>query len=130
MYGIIEYNEHGNPKCEICGAYPIRIGTHVRWHHHMTAFEYKKEYGLSIHKGICSKESSLKSRIKALQFKNIESDKARSRAVRFKKGHPGRTKDKLSEQERLIIISRGKIWGKSADKKAKKWKTQIAIATE
>ena len=65
-YGILEYNEEGKPKCEICGKFFNRVISHVRQKHFLNEREYKKQFGFELKKGICSKESSEKSRIKTL----------------------------------------------------------------
>lgn len=57
-YGIIEYDENGLPKCEICGKHFKRVLTHVRQKHGITEREYKLQFGFDLKKGICSKESS------------------------------------------------------------------------
>jgi hypothetical protein len=44
-YGIIEYDEKGNPICEICGKGFSKVISHVWQAHEMTGKEYKKEYG-------------------------------------------------------------------------------------
>jgi len=115
-YGVIEYDENGNPKCEICGVFSVRVMSHVRWHHGITAREYKKEFGFAQKHGICSRESSQKSKESAIKYNNIQSERAKSRAVKFEKGHLGRSKEMIPEQTRIGLVERGRIWGKTAYK--------------
>jgi len=110
-YGVIEYNSEGKPKCEICGKYFKRVISHVRQKHDMNEKEYKTTFGFDLHKGICSKDSSEKSR-KAV-YENY--DKcinnnliSKGNKTRFISGHKGRTKNKVSEQTRLRLIEHAK----------------------
>jgi hypothetical protein len=106
MYGIIEYNEEGLPKCEICGKYYNRVVSHVRQSHDMSAKDYKKEYGFDNKKGICSEKSANATRIKTMS--NYDTVIAQNLLVggkksRFKQGSEGRTKDKVTEQTRIRL---------------------------
>lgn len=108
-YGKIEYDEDGLPKCEICGKHFKRVLTHVRQKHFMTEREYKTQFGFDLQKGICSKESSEKSRERI--FENYEKCIKRNlveggKKSRFNEGDPGRTKDMVSEQTRLRLVER------------------------
>lgn len=109
MYGVIEYDPDGKPICEICGKSFERVISHVRQKHFLSEKEYKVQFGFDLGKGICSKESAEKSRIKALENydkvvgKNLILNGEKSR---FKKGDQGRTRDQLSEQTRLMLVSR------------------------
>jgi hypothetical protein len=109
MYGIIEYNDDGQPKCEICGQYYDRVSYHVRQAHEMSAREYKVLFGFDIKKGICSRESASKTRVKTLgnYDKCIASNLIEGgMKTRRKKGDPGRTKDQVSEQTRRRLKDR------------------------
>lgn len=109
-YGIIEYNSDGQPKCEICGEHFERVAAHVRQKHDMSAREYKQTYGFDLSKGICSKESSAKSRDKNLENYDKVVGKnliKKGESTRFKKGSKGRTKDQVSEQTRRMLIAKG-----------------------
>jgi hypothetical protein len=100
-YGKIEYNEYGLPKCEICGEHYHRVTAHARQVHGLSAREYKKEFGLDLIKGICSKESAERTRVKTMSnfdtviYENLLKAGEQSR---FKKGCKGRTIDKVSPQ--------------------------------
>jgi hypothetical protein len=100
-YGKIEYNEDGLPKCEICGEHYHRVTAHVRQVHGLSAKEYKKEFGFDLQKGICSKESSQKSRDKAMSNydKVIGENLIKGgEETRFKVGSRGRTREQVSQQ--------------------------------
>ncbi|MFA7307605.1 MAG: hypothetical protein WC026_13135 [Hyphomicrobium sp.] len=108
-YGRIEYSEDGLPKCEICNQYFKRVLSHVRQKHGYSEKEYKKEYGFDLRKGICSKESSDKTRVKTLEnydlcvTQNLEEKGAKNR---FKKGSKGRPKEKVSAQTKIRLKQR------------------------
>ena len=110
-YGIIEYNEDGQPMCEICGNYFNRVIAHARQKHHISEREYKLQFGLNLKKGICSKQSAEKSRERV--FENYEKCIGKNlellgEKTRFKIGSEGRTKDKVSEQTRIMLSERAK----------------------
>ncbi len=109
MKGIIEYDEDGLPKCEICGRFFNRVLTHVRQKHFIEEREYKLEYGFDLTKGICSKESSLKSREAVLR----NSEKCigvnliqKGANTLFLEGSKGRTKEQVSDQTRIMLKER------------------------
>lgn len=109
MKGVIEYDQDGKPICSICGKSFNRLLSHVRQKHHINEREYKLMNGLDLKKGICSKESSQKSREAALN--NYDKVIAKNlikggEKTRFKDGDPGRTKDKVSEQTRIMLKKR------------------------
>lgn len=108
MYGIIEYNEEGKIKCEICGKYFARVSSHVRQKHNMSAYEYKKAYGFDTTKGICSEKSRKKSSKKAYEnYQKVIAENLISKgsSTRFKKGCKGRTKEQLSEQSIIRLTN-------------------------
>jgi hypothetical protein len=101
MYGVIEYDQEGKPKCEICGKHFDRLLSHVRQKHNMSALEYKKTYGLDTRKGICSEKSRKLSSKKAYEnYEKVIADNLINKGskTRFKKGCKGRTKEQLSRQ--------------------------------
>jgi hypothetical protein len=109
MYGKIEYDDIGKPKCEICGKHFDRVISHVRQKHGLSEKEYKKKFGFDLKKGICSFSSSQLSREKV--FENY--DKAIKQNLleggsksRYKKGTKGRTKEMVSEQTRILLKER------------------------
>ena len=110
-YGVIEYNEDGQPMCEICGKYFNRVVAHVRHKHHMSEREYKLQFGFNLTKGICSKESAERSRERV--FENYDKCVGKNlqllgEKTRFQNGCEGRTQDKVSEQTRLMLVDRAK----------------------
>jgi hypothetical protein len=110
-YGVIEYNEDGQPMCEICGKHFERVIAHARQKHHISEREYKLQFGLNLKKGICSKRSSEISRERV--FENYEKCIGKNLELlgqnsRFKDGSEGRTRDKVSEQTRLMLVDRAK----------------------
>lgn len=108
-YGVIEYNNNGQPKCEICNKYFDRVISHVRQKHEINEKEYKKQFGFDLKKGICSKNSSEKTRLKTID--NYDKCIHRNLIIkgfktRFNNGDIGRTKDKVSEQTKLRLKER------------------------
>lgn len=108
-YGIIEYDESGLPKCEICGKHFKRVLNHVRQKHDMNEREYKLKFGFDLIKGICSNASSALSRIRVLMnydkciLNNLE---VKGIDSRFVKGAEGRTKDMVSKQTKIRLKKR------------------------
>ena len=108
-YGVIEYDKEGKPICEICKKSFNRVLAHVRQKHGMNEREYKMKFGFDVGAGICSKESSEKTRTKTLANynkcirKNLLSQGTKTR---FTKGSIGRTKDKVSAQTRKMLKDR------------------------
>jgi len=110
-YGIIEYNEDGLPKCEICDKYFKRVAAHVRQKHNMFEKEYKALYGFDLYKGICSKESHdiARQRVYENYDRCIASNLVnKGNSTRFVKGSEGRTKEKVSYQTFLSLSKRWK----------------------
>jgi hypothetical protein len=103
----------------------------------MTEKEYKIQFGFDLKKGICSAESSERSRIKALE--NYDTVIAvnltiKGQKSRFKNGDKGRTKEQVSEQTRIMLKERlktpemvekmrqaGKVVGSSGLGNLKRW---------
>ena len=108
-YGIIEYDNIGNPICEVCGKSFKRVLTHVRQKHNMSEKEYKKEFGFDLKKGICSKFSAELSRqaVEKNYNKVVEKNLIKNGVkTRFIKGDKGRTKEKVSPQTRIMLKER------------------------
>lgn len=108
-YGVIEYNEDGQPMCEICGKYFERVLAHARQKHHISEREYKLQFGFDLIKGICSERSAEKTRIKTL----LNYDKViainlteKGKKSRFTEGSEGRKKEKVSAQTKLMLQER------------------------
>lgn len=121
-YGIIEYDDNGNPICEICGKGFSKVISHVWQSHEMSGKEYKKEYGFDINKGIINRQLAQSLRHNVLShyddvIKPLIEAGAKSR---FKQGHGGRTRDKVSEQTRISLSNRiHKVLKQNRNEKAK-----------
>lgn len=108
-YGIIEYNNDGNPMCEICGLFFKRVLSHVWQKHEMNERDYKMTFGFDLIKGICSAKSSAKTRKSTLNNyekcirRNLN---IRGKRTRFVPGEIGRTKDMVSEQTKNMLRQR------------------------
>ena len=110
-YGVIEYNEEGQPMCEICGKHFNRVAVHVKQKHQISEREYKLQFGFNLTKGICSKESAERSRERV--FENYDKCIGKNLQLlgentRFQVGSEGRTQEKVSEQTRLMLVHRAK----------------------
>lgn len=141
--GIIEYNAHGLPKCELCGKYFHRVLSHVRQKHAMNEREYKIMFGFDLVKGITSAESAAKSRHAVLNNFDTVVERnliKKGEALRFKKGCDGRNSDQVSAQTRLMLINRarnsmtletrkqrGKEIGLSGKGNAKRWQKKLTL---
>lgn len=105
-YGIIEYDDEGKPICEICKKSFKRVLSHVRQKHFISEKEYKLTFGFDLGKGICSKESSEKSReaVYSNYDKCISKNLiASGNKTRFSEGYEGRIADKVQEQTRIRL---------------------------
>jgi len=108
-YGIIEYSDDGLIKCEICNQYFQRVITHVRQKHYMNEKDYNLQFGFDTSKGICSRESAERSRIKV--YENFDKCIGKNLLekgsnTRFIVGSKGRTKDMVSYQTNLSLKRR------------------------
>jgi hypothetical protein len=134
-YGVIEYNDEGKPKCEICGKYFSRVLSHVRQVHMLNEREYKIRFGLDLKKGICSKESSLRSRMKVFEnYDKVVKDNLikKGKKSRYVKGQGTskyvseqtrkRLKERLKEPYMIEAMKKsGIIVGKSGLGNKKRW---------
>ena len=119
-YGIIEYDKHGNPICEVCQRGYARVCSHVRQKHGMTAREYKHKFGFDQVKGIASQESHILARRRVMENYDLVVTKnlvKNGKKTRFKKGDPGRTRDQVSEETRIRLEIQGKRISKLRNKK-------------
>lgn len=135
--GVIEYDVKGKPICKICKKSFHRVLTHARQKHNISEKKYKLKFGLDLGKGICSKKSAKKSRIKTLLnyrkciIKNLI---LKGKKTRFEIGSNGRTKDLVQPQTKIALIERlktpkmikamklsGKKLGKSGFGNIKRW---------
>lgn len=109
MYGVVEKNEAGLIKCEICGEYFNRVACHVNKAHGLSAKEYKVKFGFVRSVGLCSDVSkSITSENSKEFYRNGVFEKfiSRSHIGKFKKGCSGRTSDIISPQARIQQTNR------------------------
>ena len=105
-YGVLEYNNLGLVKCEICGEYFNKVVSHTRQKHGMLAREYKKTFGFDNKRGIMSQKSrNLARERNAENYKKVvEGNLIKDgKTTRFSPGSTGRTKDMVREQTRLRL---------------------------
>jgi len=109
-YGIVEYNEEGKVKCEICNRFFHAVSRHTYHTHKLTALEYKKQFGFNTSRGLSSK--SFKEVLKLQgQRSYAENPHCFDTGNRFVKGSRGRVKAVLSEQARLRLVESAKSLG-------------------
>lgn len=105
-YGEVSY-KYGKPVCHICGKYFDKLMTHVRQKHNMTAYEYKKEFGLDVTKGIVSERYKELKRQKVMEHYDLcikQNLIKKGAGTRYQKGSPGRTRDKMSYQTKMRLV--------------------------
>lgn len=97
--GEIHYNKEGLPLCHICGKPFKKVLSHVWQKHNMSAYDYKKTYGLETTKSIMCKDSIELARKRNLEHYDkvvTENLVRKGQSTRFKQGSKGRTKDQIS----------------------------------
>lgn len=97
--GKINFTEDNKPICPYCGLAFDRLASHTRQKHNISAAEFKKKWGLDMKKGICSPESSEKTRIQTLMYGRrviFENLLKKGSKTRFQIGSKGRTRDQVS----------------------------------
>ncbi len=105
-FGHIKYDKEGKPVCHICGKSFHKLMSHVRQIHGLSAREYKVMYGLNVGKGILSENSRAKCQRAVKKHYNVVVTSNlidQGEKTQFKKGSTGRTRNQLSEQERIRI---------------------------
>ena len=110
-YGVIKYDPDGKPICHICGESYDKVLSHAYHTHGITAHDYKKEFGLDITKGIISEQARQTAKENTMKhYDKVVAENLTKRGVttRFKKGHEGRPKEKMSEQTRLRLVNQNK----------------------
>lgn len=93
-------------KCQICEKEFSHLGSHI-WHgHHITARDYKEEFGLPYKMALISQDIYEKKRkhFEENQEKYLKNLLKCGKKNRFKKGHSGL--HRTSEHERKTIIKR------------------------
>jgi RNA polymerase sigma factor (sigma-70 family) len=104
MYGKPEFNEEGKIKCELCQGYYHKLGNHLYKTHKVNTQDYKAEFGFYKHTGLLSKSSEKRALELAEAHIEIFTAAVEGKAVKFKKGWSGRTRDLMREQTRLMLI--------------------------
>ena len=105
-YGEVKYDYRGYPICHICGKSFKKLLSHVWQKHGLTAYEYKKQFGLDTTKGIIYEgtrkklQKSVSRHYNLVVIKNLIKG---GEKTRFKEGSKGRTKDQVSEQTRKML---------------------------
>lgn len=104
--GEVAYSADGRIQCHICGEHFKKPMTHVVQKHGMTAYEYKKTFGLNTTHGLASQDTrellqASSRKHSDLMYRNIIQNGKKSR---FKKGSGGRPKEMLSLQEYNRLI--------------------------
>lgn len=111
-YGHVCYDKRGKPICHICGKAFDKPMSHVRQVHELSAKEYKIMFGLNIGKGILSEESRIKCQQSVKKHYDVVVTNnliKHGKKTRFTKGHPGRTRNQISEQELIRIRKMAKL---------------------
>jgi len=106
-YGDISYDEFNQPICHICGEGHKKLMCHVRQRHNISAYEYKKKFGLETTKGIMCNESVEIARQRNKENYNkvvLDNLLAKGKTTRFKDGCKGRTKDQVSAMTHRKLI--------------------------
>lgn len=107
-YGEVIYDEAGLPKCHICGKSFKKLMTHVVQKHGILAYDYKYMFGLNTTKGIIAESTKMKLQTSVLNnFDRVVKDNLinKGKSTRYTQGSKGRTRDKLSAQERRRIVN-------------------------
>lgn len=108
-YGEVAYSPDGKPICHVCGKAYHKILAHSWQVHNLSAYDYKKQFGLETSYGIMSEESTKLARKRVYENYDTsikENLLEKGTETRFKEGHEGRTKDQVSEQTRRELIRR------------------------
>ena len=113
--GKIEYDERGFVICHICGRAYIRLGSHLKETHNMTAAEYKEKFGICNNTKLTKKSYS--EHMKKLAYENgmperlLESGKE----TRFKKGDERIKTRNIRLQEKIRFAEHMKKLRKSKE---------------
>lgn len=109
--GEIKYDLDGRPICHICGRAYNKLMQHARLKHDLSAREYKKMFGLNVSQGIIAKRTTeiLRHHVEKNYGNVVENNLLlNGKKTRFKAGHEGRTKEKLSLQALNDLKNRNK----------------------
>jgi len=99
--GLVTNTRHiGKHECKICGKWFDRVGSHVVQVHHITAREYRKEFGFDLKRGQVTDEYRETMREHVFENGTIENLK-KGESHRFVKGHKINYERSEQTQERL-----------------------------
>lgn len=106
-YGRIAKSPDGRLICHICGQPFVKLGSHVVQKHGMTSRQYKQMFGLEVGRGLITNEH--KEHLRGCVMRNYDKVVAENLiecgdSTRFTPGHPGRTREMVSEQTRRKLI--------------------------
>lgn len=106
-YGTVIKTPDGRLVCHICGREFTKLGSHIVQKHGMTSRKYKQMFGLEVGKGLITTEH--KQHLRDCVMRNYDKVVAENLieygdSTRFTPGHPGRTREMVSEQTRRKLI--------------------------
>lgn len=107
--GEIKYTPDGKVVCHICGRGFKKPLNHAYLCHGVTAYDYKKEFGLDVGKGLLS--SDVKEKLQESVKRNydkvvLDNLIKKGEKSRFIKGSEGRPKEKISLQSYNELVKR------------------------
>jgi len=105
-FGEVKRDNQGNCYCHICGFAFKKVLSHATQKHKITALEYKKKFGLYTSKGLLSTESKKIAQNRTQENYSLVVEQNLIKGgdnTRYKKGSKGRTKDKVSEQQKQAL---------------------------
>lgn len=108
-YGEVVVDKDGKVVCHICGKSYNKLLSHVWQTHGLSKHEYKEMFGLDSSKGIISESTKTKLQKAVEKHYAVVVEKnliTNGSATRYEAGHPGRTRDKVSEQTRRALTTR------------------------
>lgn len=108
-YGELQVTDDGKYICHICGKAFNKVLTHACQVHKISAYDYKKQFGLETTKGILSKSSKdIASKRNKENYKNVVLKNLidKGQKTRFKNGSKGRPRNMVSEYTRRNLIAR------------------------
>ena len=107
-YGEVIHDKNGNVVCHICGKSYKKLLTHVWQTHGYTKQEYKLMFGLDQSKGLIadSTREKLQNAVAKHYDVVVKTNLIKHGSnTRFTEGHGGRTRDKVSEQTRRVLVN-------------------------
>jgi len=90
-------------QCVLCGLWFIKVGSHVRMSHNMTARSYREQAVLPVRKGILHSSKREHLRAHALANKMDDQVKEAGKKYRFKKNDPRTKKNTFYKGKAKLI---------------------------